>query len=59
MFDEHEVVSAKRNLSVKVPKGTQGAIVMVYDSSNYEVEFFDENGDHLALLTVNAIDLDR
>jgi hypothetical protein len=58
MFDEYEVVKAKSNLSLEVPKGTLGAIVMVYDSSNYEVEFIDENGNHLTLLTVNAIDLE-
>jgi hypothetical protein len=59
MYNEYEVVKAKRNLSLEVPKGTRGAIVMVHDSSNYEVEFIDENGNHLALLTVNAIDLER
>jgi hypothetical protein len=61
MFDEHEVVKAKRNISVEVPKGTIGTIVMVYDGSvnDYEVEFFDEQGNHITLLTVNAIDLER
>jgi hypothetical protein len=59
MFNEYEVVKAKSNLSSKVPKGTRGAIVMVYDSSNYEVEFIDENGNHLTLLTVNTNDLER
>jgi hypothetical protein len=61
MFDEHEVVKAKRNLSVEVSKGTIGTIVMVYDGSvnDYEVEFFDEQGNHITLLTVNAIDLER
>jgi hypothetical protein len=59
MFNEYEVVKAKSNLSSEVPKGARGAIVMVYDSSNYVVEFIDENGNHLALLTVNANDLGR
>jgi hypothetical protein len=59
MFDEFEVVKANRNLSLEVTKGTRGTIVMVHDSSNYEVEFVDEKGNHLATLTVNAIELER
>jgi hypothetical protein len=61
MFTEYEVVKAKSNLSEEVSKGTRGTIVMVYDSSthDYEVEFFDEHGEHLALLTVNELDLER
>ncbi len=33
---------------------------MVYDENvgDYEVEFLDEQGNHLDLLTVNAVDLD-
>lgn len=61
VFTEYEIVKAKRNLRGEVSKGTRGTIVMVYDSSvrDYEVEFFDEQGNHLALLTVNELDLER
>jgi len=60
MFDEYDVVRAKRDLTPDVPKGTRGTIVMVYDSTagDYEVEFVDDNGNHTALLTVNAVDME-
>jgi hypothetical protein len=59
MFDEYEVVKAKRNLSLEVPKGTRGTVVMVYNKNDYEVEFFDKQGNHISLLTVNEVDIER
>ena len=60
MFDEYDVVQAKRDLTPKVSKGTRGSIVMVHDptAGDYEVEFVDGQGDHIALLTVNAVDIE-
>ncbi|MDI3329035.1 MAG: DUF4926 domain-containing protein [Alicyclobacillaceae bacterium] len=60
MFDEYDVVKAKRDLTPEVPKGTRGTIVMVYDitAGDYEVEFVDGQGNHIALLTVNAVDIE-
>ncbi len=37
-----------------IPAGTEGAIVLEYDSTAYEVEFFDNNGDTIAVLTTPA-----
>lgn len=60
MFDEYEVVKAKRDLSPNIPKGTCGTIVMVHNQNtgDYKVEFVDDQGNHMALLTVNAVDLE-
>lgn len=53
-FQEYETVYAKCKLSEKVPKGTMGAIVMIYgdDSKMLEIEFVDTENEHLELLTV-------
>ncbi len=37
-----------------IPAGTEGAIVLEYDGTAYEVEFFDNNGDTIAVLTTPA-----
>jgi len=37
-----------------VPAGTEGAIVLEYDGTAFEVEFFDNNGDTLCVLTIPA-----
>ena len=34
-----------------LPVGTQGAIVLEYDGTYYEVEFFDSNGDTIGVYT--------
>ena len=34
-----------------LPIGTKGAIVLKYDDTYYEVEFFDSNGDNLGVFT--------
>jgi len=45
----------------EVGTSTKGAVVMVYDSSppEYEVEFCDDEGRTLALLTLRAEDMER
>jgi hypothetical protein len=44
---------------LEVPKGTRGTVVMVYNKNDYEVEFFDKQGNHILLLTVNEVDIER
>lgn len=34
-----------------LPIGTQGAIVLEYEGTYYEVEFFDSNGDTIGVYT--------
>ena len=35
-----------------LPAGTEGAIVLEYDGKAFEVEFFDDDGDTIDVLTV-------
>lgn len=35
-------------------KGTVGCIVLKYDENNFEVEFFDEDGDTIDVYTISA-----
>lgn len=60
MIEENAVVRAKRDLSPNVREGAKGIIVMVYDENvtDYDVEFLDEAGNHLDLLTVNPVGLE-
>ncbi|MGX8796858.1 DUF4926 domain-containing protein [Fusibacter sp. JL298sf-3] len=60
MYKEYDVVYAKRNLSEMVKKGTKGAIVLILDEkcSEYEVEFINDIGEFLELLSVDESDLD-
>ena len=37
-----------------LPAGTEGTIVLEYDGRAFEVEFFDEDGDTIDVLTVPA-----
>jgi hypothetical protein len=61
MFEEYEVVRARRQLSEKVPPGAKGTILLVYRHPNlaYEVEFLDSEGESLELLTVADDDITR
>lgn len=34
-----------------LPIGAKGTIVLKYDGTNYEVEFFDSNGDTIGVFT--------
>ena len=34
-----------------LPTGTEGTIVLKYDGTAYEVEFFDANGDTIDVIT--------
>jgi len=41
-----------------LPAGTEGTIVLEYDGKCFEVEFFDDNGDTLAVLTTPVENLE-
>lgn len=58
-FSEYDVVKLIRSCDEKVPIGTIGAVLMVFPSftTQYEVEFFDDEEESLAVLTVNEDDL--
>jgi hypothetical protein len=58
MFKELDVIKAKRKLSPFVEYGTLGAIVFIHDVDHFEVEFVDEQGQTLDLLSVNKDDIE-
>lgn len=35
-----------------LPKGTIGCVVLKYDEHNFEIEFFDQNGNTIDIYTV-------
>ena len=47
---ELDVVRLKSVFS-DLPNGTTGTIVLEYDGKCFEVEFFDENGDTIDVVT--------
>ena len=47
---ELDVVRLKRDFS-DLTAGTTGTIVLEYDGKCFEVEFFDENGDTIDVVT--------
>ncbi len=57
MFSEYDVVIARKALSEKVKLGSIGAVLMCFDGKSYEVEFTDELGESLEVLTVSGVDL--
>lgn len=58
---EYDVVRLRRALpDHSVPVGTTGAILMVYEGGKaYEVEFCDDDGGTVAILTLEEADLER
>lgn len=60
MIKEYNVVKATKNLSVNVSKGCKGAVVMLYEEPTlgYEVEFINDSGDTLEVLTVYPDDIE-
>lgn len=42
----------------ELPAGTEGTIVLEYDGSCYEVEFFDSEGDTIDVITIPASSLE-
>ncbi|MDR0298481.1 MAG: DUF4926 domain-containing protein [Streptococcaceae bacterium] len=46
MFNENDMVIAKKALAKEIPAGTKGCIMLVYmKPAGYEVEFFDEDNN--------------
>lgn len=60
MIKEYDVVKAKKDLSDTVLQGCRGAVVLVYQEPElgYEVEFIDNEGDTLDVLTVFPSDIE-
>ena len=60
MIEEYDVVRATKNLSEKVLKGCKGAVVMLYEEPTlgYEVEFINDAGETLDVLTVYPNDIE-
>ena len=61
MLREYEVVKLKHDLPAEgLTAGATGTVLLVYDSTPpaYEVEFTDDEGKTLALLTLNECDLE-
>ena len=57
-FQEFDSIVSKRDLE-NVPKGTKGVILLVFESlQDYEVEFLDEDGTTINVLTVNENDIE-
>ncbi|MEX0730116.1 MAG: DUF4926 domain-containing protein [Aquisalimonadaceae bacterium] len=59
-FREYDVVRAKRELESGIPLGSLGAVLMVFrvDPPEYEVEFVDDTGETLGVLTVEENNLE-
>ena len=59
MLNEYEVIKSVKQLSANVPKETIGTILIVYDTNPiaYEVEFVDDLGNSLDILTVFETDI--
>jgi|GEM_PF-1902935 hypothetical protein len=57
MFQEYDVVKNKRAFE-NVPEGSLGTILICHDGANYYiVEFMNNEGDSLNVLTVSGNDL--
>ena len=55
----NELDSVKLNKDFQnISKGTEGAIVHKYDENNFEVEFFNKEGDTIDVVTINKEYLD-
>ncbi|MDD6467174.1 MAG: DUF4926 domain-containing protein [Erysipelotrichaceae bacterium] len=50
---ELDVVKLLENFN-GIQAGTIGTIVLKYDEKNYEVEFFDTDGDTIDVLTIHT-----
>ncbi|MDO4939980.1 MAG: DUF4926 domain-containing protein [Lachnospiraceae bacterium] len=50
---EYDVVKLKDNYK-SIPVGTRGTIVLEYDGTAYEVEFFDKDGKTIDVVTTPA-----
>jgi hypothetical protein len=53
-----DVVISRKALSELVPIRCRGAVLMCFEDDEYEVEFVDNNGETLDVLTVRGGDLE-
>ncbi len=62
MFSLYEIVRLKNEKAKNLPIGTRGTILVVYDEPPlplaYEVEFLDDLGSTLAILTLTENELE-
>ena len=60
MFQEYDVIIALHDINADVPKGTIGTVLLVHFDipSKYEIEFIDEQGNSLDVLTVQESEID-
>lgn len=61
MYNEYDVVRAIRNININVPKGSKGVVLIIYPSTpvQYEVEFVDEEGNSIDVITVQEMDIEK
>ena len=61
MFNEYDVVYTKVDLSPQIPKGSRGVVLMIFNNTpnDYEIEFVDEGGETLGVVTVSEIYLEK
>lgn len=61
MFKEYDVVRARYNLSTNVPKYSKGVVLIIFEKPSiaYEVEFVDDLGNTIDLLTVKQEDIEK
>jgi hypothetical protein len=59
-FLEYDVVRLIHSLTKDIPKGTLGTVLIVFAQQHprYIVEFIDDAGESLAVLTVDEKDLE-
>ncbi len=59
MFNEYDIVITIRPLN-NIPLGSRGTVLIVYEESDeYEVEFVDENGASMNVITVSGVDIKK
>jgi len=59
MIREYDVVITTKDINGKVLKGMRGAVLIVYDAKplQYEIEFLDEDGYTIDVLTLSENDI--
>ena len=56
-MQEYDVIKSTRDLNENVPKGSIGTVLIILSASDYEVEFVDQEGDTLDVITVPENDI--
>lgn len=56
IFKEYDVVSLTKTINSKLKKDMEGTILIVYDASppEYEIEFMDDHGETISVLTLGG-----